>query len=107
MWSSCYVVTGNRFSGFALGALLTALIQSSSAVSSITVALVDSGVIGFFNSLAVLIGANLGSTFTAWLVAFKMKYLGSYLLVLGTLQYCSFSYQSCRKIHFLSGANSF
>ena len=78
-------ITGHRLSGFGLGVLLTALIQSSSAVTSITVSLVDAGVISFVNSLAVLIGANLGSTFTAWLVAFKLDHLGSWLLVLGVL----------------------
>jgi phosphate:Na+ symporter len=78
-------VTANRFSGFLLGAILTALIQSSSAVSSITVSLVDTGIIGFYNSLSVLIGSNLGTTFTAWLIAFKLNNLGSWLIVLGTL----------------------
>jgi phosphate:Na+ symporter len=78
-------VTQNRFGGFFLGIILTALIQSSSAVTSITVSLVDAEVISFANSLAVLIGSNLGTTFTAWLVAFKLENLGSWLLVLGTL----------------------
>ncbi|MCW5908073.1 MAG: Na/Pi cotransporter family protein [Chitinophagales bacterium] len=75
-------ITANRMFGFLLGALLTALIQSSSAVTSITVGLVDSGIISFFNSLSVLVGANLGTTFTAWLVAFKLDNLGSILLVI-------------------------
>jgi phosphate:Na+ symporter len=78
-------ITANRFSGFLLGALLTAVIQSSSAVTSITVSLVDSGVIAFFNSLAVLVGANVGTSFTAWLVAFKLDFLGSWLIVIGTI----------------------
>lgn len=78
-------ITKNRLSGFLLGALITAIIQSSSAVSSITVALVDSSVISFYNSLSILIGANLGTTFTAWLVAFKLDNLGSILLILGTI----------------------
>jgi phosphate:Na+ symporter len=78
-------ITQNRFKGFVFGAFLTAAIQSSSAVSSIVVALVDSGVIAFHQSLAVLLGSNLGSTFTAWLVSFKLEFLGAYLLVVGTL----------------------
>lgn len=78
-------VTSNRFSGFFLGAILTAVVQSSSVVSSITVALVDAGVIGFFNSLGVLVGANVGTSFTAWLVAFKLSHLGSWLLVGGMI----------------------
>ncbi len=78
-------ITKNRFKGFLMGALITAIIQSSSAVSSIIVALVDAGVISFYNSLGILIGSNVGTTFTAWLVAFKLDNLGSYLIVLGTL----------------------
>ena len=77
-------VTRWRVLGFLLGAFLTAIVQSSSVVTSIVVALVDAGVIAFFASLAVLLGANLGSTFTAWLVAFKLNHLGSWLIVGGT-----------------------
>jgi phosphate:Na+ symporter len=78
-------VTQYRVSGFFLGALLTAIIQSSSAVSSITVALVDAGTITFRNSLPVLVGTNLGTTVTAWLVSFKLDFLGPLLLVVGTI----------------------
>ncbi|WP_041264037.1 Na/Pi symporter [Bernardetia litoralis] len=78
-------ITKNRLSGFLLGAVITAIIQSSSAVSSIIVALVDSSVISFYNSLSILIGANLGTTFTAWLIAFKLDNLGSILLILGSV----------------------
>lgn len=78
-------VTSNRFSAFGLGVFLTAIIQSSSVVSSITVALVDAGVIGFFNSLGVLVGANVGTSVTAWLVAFDLSHFGSYLLVGGMI----------------------
>jgi len=78
-------VTDNRYLGFLLGAGFTAIIQSSSAVSSIVVALVDSGVIKFYNSLAVLLGTNIGTTFTAWMVTFKLDALGPYLLIIGTM----------------------
>lgn len=78
-------ITANRFKGFFVGTFATALIQSSSAVSAIVVALIDASVIPFYNSLGVLLGANVGTTFTAWLVAFKIENLGSILIVLGTL----------------------
>lgn len=78
-------ITGSRLGGFLLGAISTAVIQSSSAVTSITVALVESGVFSFTASLAVLLGSNVGTTFTAWLVTFKINNLGSILLVLGTV----------------------
>lgn len=78
-------VTAKPHLGLLFGAALTAIIQSSSAVSSIVVALVDSGIIQFYNSLAVLIGTNIGTTFTAWLVTFKLDFLGPYLLIVGTM----------------------
>ncbi len=80
-----HTLTKNRARGFALGAVLTAVLQSSSAVSSIVVALVDSGAITFRNSLAVLLGANVGTTSTAWLVSFKLTGIGPFFIVLGTL----------------------
>lgn len=78
-------LTRNRFMGFALGAGFTAVVQSSSAVTSLAVGLVDSGVISFANSLGVLIGANVGTTATAWLVSFKLTGIGPFFIVLGAL----------------------
>lgn len=77
--------TSNRVKGFLTGLTITAVIQSSSAMSSIVVALIDSEVLIFSQSLPVLIGANVGSTFTAWLVAFKIQNLGAILIVVGSL----------------------
>jgi phosphate:Na+ symporter len=77
-------ITNNRYSAFLLGTLITAIIQSSSAVSSMTVAMVDAGVISFQQSLAVLLGCNVGTTATAWLVTLKLENIGPYFIVLGT-----------------------
>lgn len=76
-------VTENRFGGFALGAVFTAMVQSSSAVSSMAVGLVDAGVMGLRGSLAVLLGTNVGTTFTAWMVSFEITFIGPVFLVLG------------------------
>jgi phosphate:Na+ symporter len=78
-------LTKTRYRGFMLGVVVTALLQSSSAVSSITVALVDSGAITFRNSLGILLGANVGTTSTSWLVSFKLTGIGPYFIVLGAL----------------------
>ena len=83
--SALATLTGNRFSGFLLGAGFTALVQSSSAVTALTVALVDAGSITFANSLAVLVGANVGTTATAWLVSFELTGIGPVFIVLGGL----------------------
>jgi phosphate:Na+ symporter len=75
----------NKWSALGSGILFTVIIQSSSAVSSIVVALVDTGALSFAGSIPMLLGSNVGTTFTAWLVAFKIDNLGSILIVLGTI----------------------
>lgn len=77
-------ITKNKYGGLLLGIFLTALIQSSSAVSSITVALVDASVISFGKSLAVMLGANVGTTSTAWLVTLKVGQIAPLFIVLGS-----------------------
>jgi phosphate:Na+ symporter len=78
-------ITNYRILGFLLGGILTAVIQSSSAVTSITVALVDAEVITFSNSLAVMLGANVGTTSTAWLVSLKLAQIAPLCIVIGKL----------------------
>jgi len=78
-------LTESRWRGLLLGAVATAIIQSSSAVTSLTVALVDAGSISFCSSLGVLLGANVGTTSTAWLVSLKVTTIGPFFIVLGAL----------------------
>ncbi len=78
-------VTASRWRGFAVGALATAVVQSSSAITSLTTALVDSSVISFRASLGVLLGSNVGTTATAWLVSLKLTGIGPFFIVLGAL----------------------
>ncbi len=78
-------ITANRFAGFALGAAVTGVLQSSSAVTSLAVTMVDAGIISFSNSLAVLLGTNVGTTATAWIVSFKIPLLGPIFIILGTV----------------------
>ena len=78
-------LTESRWRGVVLGAVATAIIQSSSAVTSLTVALVDAGTMTLRSSLGVLLGANIGTTSTAWLVSLKLTGIGPFFIVLGTL----------------------
>ncbi|WP_180682842.1 Na/Pi cotransporter family protein [Tepidicella baoligensis] len=77
------MATRDRFRGLLLGATVTAVVQSSSAVSALVIALVNAGTLSFASSLAVLLGAKIGTTSTAWLVSFKLTHIGPYLIVLG------------------------
>ena len=78
-------LTENRFASFFIGVFATALLQSSSAVTSLTATLVDASVISLRSSLGILLGANVGTTATAWLVSFKLTGIGPFLIVAGTL----------------------
>lgn len=62
------VMTANRSAGFFTGLLVTSLIQSSSATTVMLVSFVNAGLVSFTQSMAVTIGANIGTTITAWIV---------------------------------------
>jgi phosphate:Na+ symporter len=78
-------LTQSRWSAVLLGAVATAVVQSSSAITALTVALVDAGTMSFRSSLGVLLGANIGTTSTAWLVSLKLTSIGPFFIVFGTL----------------------
>ncbi len=62
-------MTRNRFTGLLTGILITALIQSSSASTVMVVSFVNAGLMSLAQSMAVIMGANVGTTFTAWVIA--------------------------------------
>lgn len=88
-------ITGERFRkslaratkvpliGVLIGALVTAVIQSSSATSVIAISLVNAGVISFKNSVGIIIGSNIGTTITSQLVAFKLTAFAPLIIILG------------------------
>lgn len=61
--------TTNRFAGIATGTIVTAIIQSSSVTTVMVVGMVTSGIMTLLQAINVIIGANIGTTATAWLVA--------------------------------------
>jgi len=81
-------MTKNRYLGVFTGFLITALVQSSSATTVMTVSFVNAGLLTLVESAGVMMGANIGTTVTGWIIAllgFKVK-LSAYsipLLALG------------------------
>lgn len=61
-------LTTNRFMGLLLGMGITAAIQSSSAVTVMLVGLVNSGIMSIGRSISVIMGSNIGTTMTAWIL---------------------------------------
>mgnify|MGYP003292081945 CR=1 FL=1 len=62
-------MTSNRFKSLALGAIITAVIQSSSAMTVMLVGLVNSGIMTIRQSIGVIMGSNIGTTITAWFLS--------------------------------------
>ena len=62
-------ITGNRFKGVLTGIFTTSLVQSSSATTVLVVSFVNVGLLSLTESIGVIMGANLGTTVTAWIVA--------------------------------------
>jgi phosphate:Na+ symporter len=65
-------LTANRFVGMLTGAGVTAVIQSSSVTTVLVVGFISSGLMSFTQSIGVIIGANVGTTITAQIIAFKV-----------------------------------
>jgi len=70
------MVTTNRFVGVFTGFLVTAIIQSSSATTVMLVGFVNAGIMSLQQAIHVILGANIGTTFTGWVIAFKITKYG-------------------------------
>ena len=60
--------TTNRFTGVLTGAFITAAVQSSTATSVMTVSFVSAGILSLAQAISVIMGAHIGTTFTAWIM---------------------------------------
>lgn len=67
-------LTTNRFSGILTGFATTSLVQSSSATTVLVVSFVNAGLLTLIQSIGLIMGANLGTTVTAWIVALVGKF---------------------------------
>ena len=76
-------MTRTRFSAVAAGALVTALIQSSSATTLMLIGFVSAGLMTFRQSLGVILGADIGTTLTVQLLAFNIRELAFVLIAVG------------------------
>ena len=81
-------IGNNRFSAVGVGAGATALMQSSTATTVITVGLVNAGIVTLFQATALIMGANIGTTFTSLLIALsslQIKYVFMSLFFVGII----------------------
>jgi phosphate:Na+ symporter len=78
---------GNRFSAFAAGLGLTALLQSSTATGLMTASLAADGVVSLVPALAIMLGANVGTTLIVQLLSFDISAVAPVLFVIGLVTF--------------------
>ncbi|MCL2491563.1 MAG: Na/Pi symporter [Coriobacteriia bacterium] len=78
-------VTNNKWTGAAVGAIVTALIQSSTAAIVMAVGFVNSGLMSLVGAVAVIIGANVGTTLSTMLLTFNIKPYAPLLIFIGVV----------------------
>lgn len=92
------MLTNNKFMAVGLGALVTAIIQSSGATTVMVVGFVSAGVMSLTQAVGVIMGANIGTTITSWIVSMsqlgdafellKPEFYAPLLIGLGALPLC-------------------
>ena len=93
-------MTSNRVTGVLTGVLITALIQSSSATTVMVVSFVNAGLLSLAQSIGVIMGANVGTTVTAWIISlfgFKVDISAFAIPLIGLSIPLIFSEKSRRK----------
>ena len=79
--------TSNKFKGMLVGAGVTAVIQSSSITTIMLIGLLNAGVMTLQQSIGVVYGANIGTTVTAQIIAFKITHYALPMITLGFVMY--------------------
>ena len=77
------ILTTNRILGLAFGAIITSIIQSSSATTVMVVGFVNAGLMNLMQAVGVIMGANIGTTVTAQLVAFRLTDIAPVVVAAG------------------------
>lgn len=93
-------MTSNRVKGVITGLLITTIIQSSSATTVMVVSFVNAGLLNLIESIGVIMGSNIGTTFTAWLISilgFKISMAELSLPMIGLCLPLLFSGKRSRK----------
>lgn len=83
--NSLNLITNNRVAGVFVGLITTAAIQSSSAITILIVSLTNAGLISVIQSVGLIMGANIGTTVTAWIIAILDFHVNLYTLALPLL----------------------
>ena len=90
--------TSNRFLAAIVGVIATIVINSSTAVSVITVGFVNAGLMSLTQAIGVLLGINVGTTFSAQLIAFRVDQYAPVFMFVGVVMHLFYKKKSIRNI---------
>ncbi len=90
--------TTNRFAGVGTGIVATALLESSSVTIVMVIAMVSSGILTFVQSLGVVLGANIGTTVGAQIIALNIKHYVPLLMLAGLVLSLAFKHETVRNV---------
>lgn len=90
--------TKNRFIGVVVGTIFTAIIQSSSAATVMVVSFVNSGLMNLMQAVGVIMGANIGTTITAQIVAFNLDSIAPIFVIAGVVMIMFFKNETVNKV---------
>ena len=91
-------LTSNRFRGVLVGALVTCVIQSSSATTVMVVGFVNAGLMNLSQAFGVILGANIGTTITAQIIALDLSELAPLFIIIGVAPLMFSKRQSIRNL---------
>lgn len=91
-------MTNTKLKALCIGILITAIIQSSSAVSVILITLLNSSLISLDSAIMVLIGANIGTCLTAWILTLNVHMLAPFFSIIGVILLVCFHHKTIQII---------
>ncbi|HHY24441.1 MAG TPA: Na/Pi symporter, partial [Clostridiaceae bacterium] len=92
------ILTGNPIMGVLVGALVTALTQSSSATTVMVIGFVSAKLMTLTQAISVILGANIGTTFMAQLIAFK---IGNYAYLIAAIGFVIYFFFKKRTLKYI------
>ena len=94
-------LTSNRFFAVIVGILATIVINSSTATTIMTVSFVNSGMMSLAQAVGVIMGANVGTTFSAQLIAFKIDQIAPLFIFIGMILHLFFKKRKVKDIGYV------
>ena len=93
--------TSNRLLGVLAGILATICINSSTAVTIITVGFVNSRLINLTQAIGIIMGANVGTTFSAQIMAFRISTIVPFFIFIGVIMYLFFKQRTVKNVGYV------